>query len=136
MEQFVKDHGIGGCICESAIFSAVFLPERTRCFEVALSCNGITVSLSAYVGLHHPTLTVPAALRHLAEVSQHYDGEPDFATWDDEYCEQLLGREVAEGLYDYHRETYKGLVELLGKDLYQELVALMNEVGENREDSA
>jgi len=126
IEQFVKRHSIEGYLSESASLSAVFLPESTRCFEVSLSRNGVTVSFSAYVGLAHPRMAVPDALRHLAEAAENYRGEPDFATWNDEgYCEQLLGREVAEGLYRYYRETYDGLVKVLGEDLCQDLMHLV-----------
>jgi hypothetical protein len=130
IEQFVKDHGIQGKLCEVANTSAVFLWE-CRCLEVCLSRNGVTAKLHVYVGQAYPAMSVPDALGHLTEVAQRYGGEPDFETWNNQndggYCEQKLGRETAVGLYNYVRETHEGLVEVLGRDLHQELVALMNE---------
>jgi hypothetical protein len=129
IERFVKEHGIGGYIHEIANTSALFAGDRSRCFEMRLERLGVSADLHVYVGLAIRKMKVEDALRHLAEVAESYGGEPDFATWNDQndegYCEQLLGREVAEGLYRYYRETYERLVKVLGENLHQELANIV-----------
>jgi protein gp37 len=129
IEQVVSQHGLLCHLSAHVSTSEVFPPERSRCIEVCLERLGVTVSLLAYVGLAHPPMTVPAALRHLVEVATSYEGEPDFDTWnaanDEGDFQELLGREVAEGLYRYSRETCQELTRVLGKDLYQKLVEIV-----------
>ncbi len=125
VEQLIEKYGIAGNAYEVANISTSYPRKLNRCYEVCLIREKIREYLYVCTGKGILEMSLAEALYNLVDSAEKYNGWEPFEEWnrqnDEGYYERELGKEGAKHYYNYSKETYQGLVKVLGETIYEEL---------------